>query len=115
MKINGIEFSFSAANAKDLERMEAAHLLSEKESAAEKLRIEKEHITSLPEIIRGQCKIVMNFIDRTLGDGASQKLGLDGNDLNDCKRVCSAILSATQNEYKALGLYTAARVQRNAL
>ena len=102
MTINGIEFAFSALNANDIDRMQQAQRQADAESSAEKQRVEQQHITDIAQIVRGQCRIVMHFLDNMLGDGASQALGLDGSDFGECRRVLEAFYKAWMAEQAAL-------------
>ena len=64
--------------------------------------MEQQHITDIAQIVRGQCRIVMHFLDNMLGDGASQALGLDGSDFGECRRVLEAFYKAWMAEQAAL-------------
>lgn len=100
MKINGIEFPFDPLNAKDVERVEEAQRLATEADAEEKAKGNQ----PVPDVLRGQCRVVMVFIDCMLGEGASEKLGLDGNDLRACRRVSEDIQNAVLAEQKSAGL-----------
>lgn len=100
MKINGIEFPFDPLNAKDVERVEEAQRLAMEADAEEKAKGNQ----TVPDVLRGQCRVVMVFIDCMLGEGASEKLGLDGNDLRACRRVSEDIQNAVLAEQKSVGI-----------
>ena len=80
MKIFEQEFDFSPLNANDVERMEQAKAQLDRETEAERQRLQRERV-SYADGLRGQCRLLMHFLDGVLGDGASARLGLDGNDL----------------------------------
>lgn len=102
MLICGQEFNFSALNAKDIERMDTAHQHMTAASAAEAKR-EK---TGYADALRGQCRLVMGYLDELLGEGAAARLGLDGSDFNDCIRVTAAFREAIEAEKAAVASVT---------
>ncbi len=114
MLICGQEFSFSALNANDLDRMERAqahlHLASDRETQ----RVRTSNV-SMGDSLRGQCRLVMGYLDEVLGEGASERLGLDGNDLGACTRVVNAFkdaIVAEQAEAKQAAVVPLNREQR---
>lgn len=98
MVICGQEFDFSVLNANDLERMEAAQKHMQRASETETRRPKKGYADAL----RGQCRLVMDYLDELLGDGASELLGLDGNDFGACTRVVEAFKQAIRAEQSAV-------------
>ena len=86
MKIFEQEFDFSPLNANDIERMEQAKAQLDRETEAERQRLQRERV-SYADGLRGQCRLLMHFLDGVLGDGASARLGLDGNDLGKALEV----------------------------
>lgn len=98
MVICGQEFDFSVLNANDLERMEAAQKHMRRASETETRRPKKGYADAL----RGQCRLVMDYLDELLGDGASELLGLDGNDFGACTRVVEAFKQAIRAEQSAV-------------
>lgn len=86
MKIFEQEFDFSPLNANDIERMEQAKAHLDRETEAERQRLQRERV-SYADGLRGQCRLLMHFLDGVLGDGASARLGLDGNDLGKAMEV----------------------------
>lgn len=86
MKIFEQEFDFSPLNANDIERMEQAKAQLDRETEAERQRLQRERV-SYADGLRGQCRLLMHFLDVVLGDGASARLGLDGNDLGKALEV----------------------------
>lgn len=94
MVICGQEFEFSALNANDVERVETAQRRMEAASDREKQRPH----TGMADILRGQCRLLMNYLDEVLGEGASQRLGLDGSDFGACASVMNAFKEACTAE-----------------
>lgn len=86
MKIFEQEFDFSPLNANDIERMEQAKAQLDRETEAERQRLQRGRV-SYADGLRGQCRLLMHFLDGVLGDGASARLGLDGNDLGKALEV----------------------------
>lgn len=86
MKIFEQEFDFSPLNANDIERMDQAKAQLDRETEAERQRLQRERV-SYADGLRGQCRLLMHFLDGVLGDGASARLGLDGNDLGKAMEV----------------------------
>ena len=86
MKIFEQEFDFSPLNANDIERMDQAKAQLDRETEAERQRLQRERV-SYADGLRGQCHLLMHFLDGVLGDGASARLGLDGNDLGKAMEV----------------------------
>lgn len=98
MNICGQEFDFSALNANDIDRVEAAQRHMEAASDREKQR---QH-TGMADILRGQCRLVMHYLDEVLGEGASERLGLDSNDFGACTRVMNAFKDACTAEQETV-------------
>lgn len=97
MLICNQEFAFSPLNADDIERMEQAQKKLRRASAQEAKRVQEEHC-GYSEQLRGQCRLIMDFLDETLGAGASARLGLTGNDLGQCCDVVEQIKAAIAAE-----------------
>ena len=113
MVICGQEFDFSALNANDIERIETAQQHLEQADAIERKRPK----SGKADILRGQCRLVMDYLDEILGAGASERLGLDGNDFGACQRVIGSFKQAIASESaSALQPHDAAmnRAQRRA-
>lgn len=96
MTINGIEFDFSTLNANDVDRMLAAQTRQQKRARTEGGRYTPE--SDYPAWLRFQCRIFMDYLDEVLGEGASEKLGLDGNNFNACLTVSKAFSAAMAAE-----------------
>lgn len=114
MVICGQEFDFSALNANDIDRVETAQRHMEAASDREKQR---QH-TGIADVLRGQCRLLMNFLDEALGEGASERLGLDGNDFGACKHLIDEFtkaISAEQATVKQAAAMPMNREQRRAV
>ena len=96
MIINGIDFDFSTLNANDVDRMLAAQTRQQKRARTEGSRYTPEN--DYPAWLRFQCRIFMDYQDEVLGEGASEKLGLDGNNFNACLTVSKAFAEAMAAE-----------------
>ena len=94
MIINGIEFDFSTLNANDVDRMLAAQTRQQERARTEGSRYTPEN--DYPAWLRFQCRIFMDYLDEVLGEGASEKLGLDGS--NACLTVSKAFAEAMAAE-----------------
>ena len=113
MIICGQEFEFSALNANDLDRMDAAQQHMQTASDRESKRAH----TGTADILRGQCRLMMGYFDELLGEGASERLGLDGNNFGACVRVTNAIkeaIAAEQATVKQAAAMPMNREQRRA-
>ena len=95
MIICNLEFEFSALNADDIDRMEAASKQQISRAKAEAKRLEQENDS---DILRSQCRVLMDYFDAVLGDGASQRLGLTGSDLGKCTQVATEFKAAIEAE-----------------
>ena len=114
MIICGQEFEFSALNANDLDRMDAAQQHMQAASDRESKRAH----TGTADILRGQCRLMMSYFDELLGEGASARLGLDGNNFGACVRVTNAIkeaIAAEQATVKQAAAMPMNREQRRAV
>lgn len=110
------EFEFSALNADDIDRMEAASKQQISRAKAEATRLEQEN-ASYSDILRSQCRVLMDYFDAVLGDGASQRLGLTGSDLGKCTQVAAEFKAAIEAEKAAVTVPLAPqgnRAQRRA-
>ena len=104
----GQEFEFSALNANDIDRVETAQRHMEAASDREKQR---QH-TGIADVLRGQCRLLMNFLDEALGEGASERLGLDDNDFGACKHVMDEFTEAITAEQASMNLAAAVPMNR---
>ena len=101
MIICGQEFAFSALNANDVERMEAAQKHQQEANAAEQKRYTAENV-SYPGILRSQCRMMMDYLDEVLGEGASERLHLDDGDFGAVLKVCESFKQAIAAEKAAI-------------
>ena len=101
MIICGQEFAFSALNANDVERMEAAQKHQQAAAEAEQKRYTEECV-SYPGILRSQCRMMMSYLDEVLGEGASERLHLDGGDFGAVLKVCESFKQAIAAEKAAI-------------
>lgn len=108
MVICGQEFDFSALNANDIDRVETAQRHMEAASDCEKQR---QH-TGIADVLRGQCRLLMNFLDEALGEGASERFGLDGNDFGACKHVMDEFTKAISAEQASMNPAAAVLMNR---
>lgn len=100
MIIRGIDFPFSTLNAKDVDKMLAAQEKQQTRAAAE-IEAYDNTPAGYSAQLRTQCRILMDFLDDVLGEGAAEKLGLDGEDLGDCMAVFKEFTDATVAEKEA--------------
>lgn len=112
MKIFDAEFSFSPLNANDIERMERAKAQLDRDSEAERQRIQREDV-SYADGLRGQCRLMMQFLDGVLGEGASERLGLDGNDLGKALEAIAEMTRVVNEERKRFSQSARAAVPMN--
>lgn len=96
MIINGIKFDFSTLNANDVDRMLAAQTRQQERARAEGSRYTPK--SDYPAWLRFQCRIFMDYLDEVLGEGASEKLGLDGSNFNACLTVSKTFAEAMAAE-----------------
>lgn len=113
MKIFEQEFDFSPLNANDIERMEQAKAQLDRETEAERQRLQRESV-SYADGLRGQCRLLMHFLNGVLGDGASARLGLDGNDLGKAMEVVVEMTRVVNEGRKKFALPAAPIPQNRA-
>lgn len=113
MKIFEQEFDFSPLNANDIERMEQAKAQLDRKAEAERQRLQRERV-SYADGLRGQCRLLMHFLDGVLGDGASARLGLDGNDLGKALEVVVEMTRVVNEGRKKFALPAAPIPQNRA-
>lgn len=113
MKIFEQEFDFSPLNANDIERMEQEKAQLDRETEAERQRLQRERV-SYADGLRGQCRLLMHFLDGVLGDGASARLGLDGNDLGKALEVVVEMTRVVNEGRKKFALPAAPIPQNRA-
>lgn len=107
------EFNFSALDADDIERMEAAQKRLDQADAVERQRPK----TGYADALRGQCRLIMGYLDEILGEGASQRLGLTGSNFKACVDVVNsfkAAIAAERADFQAATAQPMNREQRRA-
>lgn len=77
-KYNGVEYEFDVSDADDAEKIEKAYKLMTEEEK----NIPKTGKSS--DMIRRQCKLIKNFLDRTLGTGAGNNLCGEKSNIHKC-------------------------------
>lgn len=89
---NGVEYEFDARDADASEKFE---------DAVKKM---KEEEASLPktgkssELIRAHCKLIKNFFDRVLGDGAGDAVCSEKNNISLCYGAYEAFLEVVRSQ-----------------
>lgn len=97
MVICGQEFDFSLMNANDLDRFEDANERMQRKSAEEAEQFQRGGIR-LGDHVRAQARIAMECIDEILGEGASDRLDLDENNMAPIYDVIDELGRAFQAE-----------------
>lgn len=116
MVICGQEFEFSLMNANDLDRFEDANEQMQRRSAEEAKHFQSGRIR-LGDHVRAQARIAMACIDEILGAGASDRLGLDENNMAPIYDVIEKLgnaFSAEKQRYAAKPAQPMNREQRRA-
>lgn len=90
INLNGAEFEIDFTDADTIENLEKR--LKVVEEKTDELEKNKNNITAA-EGIRQACKIIKEFVDCVLGDGASQKIFKDKNSLALCTKVLKDIVN----------------------
>ena len=113
MKINGVEFDIDFTDADVIEKIDIG--CKEVNDKAEELR-KKEDELSEAEGIRQECKIIKEFFDYVLGEGASEEIFKGKNSLNLCLKAYEDIVEERDkqlNSYQErINKYSPDRIQR---
>ena len=113
MLINGVEFEIDFTDADLIERIDKK--VKEVEEQGEELEKNKKNITPA-EGIRQECKIVKEFFDYVLGDGASEKIFGDKNSLRDCLQAFEDLINERNRQLnnfkKVVNKYSPDRLKR---
>lgn len=104
MKINGVEFQFSALRASDADKMTTAAAQAQREAEEEKCRV-RINAVDVGDIIRGQCRILQHFLDTILGPGACEKMGIELDDLGAFQNTMQQLTDAVNEERKVLNVH----------
>lgn len=116
MVICGQEFEFSLMNANDLDRFEDANERMQRRSAEEAEQFRRGGVR-LGDHVRAQARIAMDCIDEILGAGASDRLGLDENNMAPIYDVIEELgnaFAAEKQRYTARAAQPMNREQRRA-
>lgn len=97
MIINGVEFDIDFTDADVIERI--AVKSEEVSKRADELDKNKENL-SPAEGIRQECKIMKDFLDYVLGEGASSKIFGEKDSLNLCLSAYEDVINASQKQYE---------------
>lgn len=114
MIINGVEFNeIDFTDADVIEKID----IKSKEVYEKADEIDKIKDTITPaEGIRQACKILKDFLDYVLGDGASEKIFGDKNSLTLCLKAFQDVINERNRQYdnfqKVIDKYSPDRVQR---
>lgn len=113
MLINGVEFEIDFTDADLIERIDEK--TKEVEEQGKELEKNKKNITPA-EGIRQECKIVKEFFDYVLGDGASKKIFGDKNSLRDCLQAFEDLVNERNRQLnnfkKVVNKYSPDRLKR---
>jgi hypothetical protein len=113
MLINGVEFEIDFTDADLIERIDKK--VKEVEEQGKELEKNKKNITPA-EGIRQECKIVKDFFDYVLGDGASKKIFGDKNSLRDCLQAFEDLINERDRQLnnfkKVVNKYSPERLKR---
>lgn len=116
MVICGQNFDFSVLNANDLDRFDDAQEKMQARNAAQTERFHRGGIR-LGDHVRAQARIAMDCIDEILGAGASDRLGLDENNMAPIYDVIEELgnaFAAEKQRYAAKPAQPMNREQRRA-
>ena len=97
MTINGVEFDIDFTDAEVIDRVD----FKQKDLEEQIKELEKNKKTLSPaEGIRQECKIMKEFLDYVLGEGASEKLFGNKNSLNLCLKTYEDIMDNIEHQHK---------------
>lgn len=97
MKIRNIEVDFNFLDADDIERFE-----KEAEKVRQECQIKNKEEMSLSQVIREECRIINNFFDNVFGEGLSEKLFENKNNLEDHIKAFEDIVKQKIEQQKGL-------------
>lgn len=97
MKIKNIEVDFNFLDADDIERFER-----EAEKVRQECQIKNKKEMSLSQVIREECRIINNFFDNVFGEGLSEKLFENKNNLEDHIKAFEDIVKQKIEQQKGL-------------
>ena len=102
MKINGVELEVNFFEADFMEKVE--NCCKKVAEQAEKAKTDLKDLT-LAQQIKAECKIIKDFFDEVFGEGTSEKIFKEKNDLKLCLSAFQDLIQAKvkmQNEMNSL-------------
>ncbi|MBQ9314875.1 MAG: AP endonuclease [Clostridia bacterium] len=97
MKIRNIEVEFDFLDADDMEKFE-----NEAKKVVEQCKIKEKQQMSYSQMIREQCKIINDFFNNVFGDGMSQKLFGNKDNLKEHISAFEEIVKEKENQQKSI-------------
>lgn len=97
MKIRNIEVEFDFLDADDMEKFE-----NEARKVVEQCESKKKQQMSYSQMIREQCKIINDFFNNVFGDGISQKLFGNKDNLKEHISAFEEIAKEKENQQKSI-------------
>lgn len=96
--VQGKEFPFSSLNANDADRVDAA-----RKAFKAQWNVACQKAVHMPtgDGLRTLCRVVLEFIDQVLGEGASALLGLDENTCDKALLCMNEMIEAVEAEQKS--------------
>lgn len=89
---NGVEYEFDVRDADASEKFEnAVEKMKEEEAATSKTG-------KSSELIRAHCKLIKDFFDRVLGDGAGNAICTEKNNISICYAAYEAFLEVVRSQ-----------------
>lgn len=99
MTINGVEFDIDVTDADFIEKYEFKY--KEVEEQINDLD-KKKNTISIVEGIRQECKIIKDFLDYVLGEGASEKIFKGKDSLNLCLNAFEDIIDNVDKQHREM-------------
>lgn len=99
MTINGVEFDIDATDADFIERYELKY--KEVEEQINELDNKKDTISAVKGI-RQECKIIKDFLDYVLGEGASEKIFKGKDSLKLCINAFEDIINNVDKQHREM-------------
>lgn len=96
--VQGKEFPFSSLNANDADRVDAARKAFK---AQWNTACQKAVHMPTGDGLRTLCRVVLEFIDQVLGEGAAALLGLDENTCDKALLCMNEMIEAVETEQKS--------------
>lgn len=99
MTINGIEFDIDCTDADFIEKYQTKY--NEVKKDIEDLENKKDEISAV-EGIRQECKIIKDFLDYVLGEGASEKIFKGKDSLKQCVTAFEDIINGVEEQHQEM-------------